>query len=286
MEKKKKVQGAYLDQEPPGLIPQLFAPEIIPVQSTFHCFPTITYDGKEIFWTMFDFDKESPFSRIIHMKEDGGFWTSPQTAFFSGVYNDQCPLLSQDDQRIYFSSVRPKDAGVSTIWFAERRGDGWSEPQLFSIPPNSDLGARQHSFTSEKTIYFTGRFENAKYGVGIYYSRFINGRYTEPIPLPENINTPHIDYTPFISPDESFLLFASSRYCEEKTETEICISHRQGENSWSDPQKLGKEINNGYTTTFPSISKDGRFLFFNRFVELGTDAFYWVDIAVLKPYLK
>jgi Tol biopolymer transport system component len=282
MEKKEKIQGAYLGQESPGLVPILFAPEIIPMEPILHCYPTITFDGKEIFWTTLE--KESPL-KIMHMKEDAGSWTPSQPASFSGVYKDQCPLLSQDDQRIYFSSVRPEDAGTSNLWFAEREGNEWSEPQLFSFPPNSNLGVTQQSFADNKTIYFAGRFENAKYGVGIYYSRFLNGMYTEPIRLPENINTQHIDYTPFISTDESFLLFASSRECDEKTETEIFISHRRGENRWSDPQKLGEAINNGYTVTFPTISKDGRFLFFNRFVEAGTDTFYWVDSAVLKPYL-
>ena len=100
--------------------------------------------------------------------------------------------------------------------------------------------------------------------------------------LGKNINTEHADAYPFIAPDESYLLFASSRPGAISKETDICISFRNDDDSWSEPQFLSEKVNNGFTTAFPYVTSDGKYLFFLRFNERGTDAFYWVDARILE----
>ena len=58
----------------------------------------------------------------------------------------------------------------------------------------------------------------------------------------------------------------------------------QGKNRWSEAINLGPKINTGAAERFPSVTPDGKYLFFLR-VSDGSD-FYWVSakiIETLKP---
>ena len=49
-----KLNGPYLGQKPPGMTPELFAPEIfkqVPGNSV-HSAPSFSYDGKEMYYTV------------------------------------------------------------------------------------------------------------------------------------------------------------------------------------------------------------------------------------------
>ncbi len=82
-----------------------------------------------------------------------------------------------------------------------------------------------------------------------------------------------IDYTPFVSSDESFLLFSSNRpRIGDKEDMHLYVSFRTGR-TWSTPARLF-EIQG----RFPSISPDGKYLFF-----CGDDGnVYWVDAGVVE----
>jgi len=46
-----KLTGPYLGQMPPGTMPTLFAPHLLP-SSSFHTSPTFMPDGRETYWKM------------------------------------------------------------------------------------------------------------------------------------------------------------------------------------------------------------------------------------------
>jgi hypothetical protein len=43
-------QSQYFGQKPPGMGPEIFAPNIISGNYNLHGFPTFSPDGKEIYW--------------------------------------------------------------------------------------------------------------------------------------------------------------------------------------------------------------------------------------------
>ncbi len=70
-----------------------------------------------------------------------------------------------------------------------------------------------------KTIFFTSTVQGKQYNRGIYYSSYENGEYKKPVFRPESVNIMDadiLDYTPFIAPDENYLLFCSNRQNPEK----------------------------------------------------------------------
>ncbi len=64
---------------------------------------------------------------------------------------------------------------------------------------------------------------------GIYRSEFINGEYAKPELLPPSVNAGEgvLNWTPFIAPDESFLLFSSSRFTSETDFGDIYVCFRR-----------------------------------------------------------
>jgi Tol biopolymer transport system component len=277
------LSGEYLGQEPPGRQPKLFAEGVIPVEGIQHCFPAFSPDGKECFWMTVVFDNDKPRGEIWHTREADGHWAEPVLAPFSGEYNDHAPVFSPDGRRLYFSSSRPGGIGQGkNIWFVEKTGRAWTEPEHLGSPPNTEVGATQATFTTDGTIYFVGSFEGTQWNTAIYRSRLIDGQYEEPELLSEPIRTAGADIYPFIAPDESYLLFASSRPGRRSPETDLYVSFRNADGTWAEPIHMDDSVNNEMTVSFSFVTYDGKYLFFNRFDRDGTDKFYWMDAAVIQ----
>jgi len=284
------ISGAYLGQKPPSSAPELLAPGILPTDGIKHCFPAFSTDGKEVFWMSVDMSGEIPKGRILFMEEREGRWTSPEIAPFSGEYNDHAPIFSHDGRRLYFASSRPGgNDGGKNLWYVEKTDSGWSGPIHAGYPPNfEDSGLSQPTFTKDGTVYFIGSMEGMTWNVGIYRSKFVEGKYLPPEPLPEPVNVKgYIADYPCIAPDESFLIFGSNRPGVKSSETDLYISFRNPDDSWTEPVHLGEEINNGRTVCFSNITPDGKYFIFSRFGEgEAGDLFYWADIGILDKYLK
>ena len=65
----KELQGPYLGQKPPGMIPEIFAPGIVSTDFYNHSSVTMSPDGNEIYWAMGPLDHPL---RIYFSK-----WTTP-----------------------------------------------------------------------------------------------------------------------------------------------------------------------------------------------------------------
>ena len=271
--------GPYLGQKPPGIVPEQFAPDIIPIEDIEHCFPTFSSDGREVFWMTL---KRGSKPKIMHMKEVDGHWTPPEVAPFAGEHSDMQPVFSPDGTRLYYASARPGGFGKLDIWYVERKGDGWGEPVNLGAPPNTADSETQSTFTADGTVYFLASMDSVEWERDIYRCRHVDGQYLAREALNTVINSKDCDAYPFIAPDESYLMFGSCRPGGKSVETDAYISFRDDDGSWSEPRHMGDAINNGKSVSFPYLSIDGKYLFFERFIEGegGADAFFWMDSGI------
>ncbi|MCK5147180.1 PD40 domain-containing protein [bacterium] len=249
------LEGEYLAQTPPGEIPELFAPGIICTGMDDRDI-AISPDGREIFYGVL----EKPHYVLIWLKEVDGVWQSHKIAPFSGSYNDYEPQFSPDGNRVYFCSERPMegkgDPKDADIWYVEREGESWGEPQNPGAPLNSELNEFYPSVTKDGTVYFTS------HTMKICRSEFKNGKYCEPEILPNPINT-RAEYNAFIDPDERYLIYTSHSWDHAAGRGDLFVAYRQDDDSWSVPRHLGHDINSNAIEMSPTVSSDGKYLFFS-----------------------
>lgn len=260
--------GPYLGQKPPGIIPEIFAPGIISTGFHEHSFPSFSPDGKEVLW-MHTFSSNYKYefpNAILSMREIDNRWSEPTYVDFSLKPTSGGAFFAPDGNRILFYSNAPTDTAESkeskfNIWYVENTANGWSQPQLVSDKINTPNHETQPTVTLDNTLYYNGYYEGGRNNYGIYRSHFVNGEYTKPELLPEQINTKHLEWTPFIAPDESYLLFSAIRP-DGYGSGDLYVSFRSDDDTWSDAVNLGPAVNKEDNERFPYVSPDGKYLFY------------------------
>ncbi|RPH31521.1 MAG: hypothetical protein EHM93_13180 [Bacteroidales bacterium] len=272
--------GDYLGQPLPGETPVVFARGIVSVDSTIeHGAPTFSPDGNTVFWqsNLRHKDKKTEiFLRTMHCIN--GQWTAPEASSYGGM-----PAFSPDGKQLYslpFDTENEKD-----LYFVEKQGENWSKPKCLNFiarfPELKYLYGP--SITSKRTLYFFGHAEGlgSMNSFGIYRSEYINGIYAKPELLPPTINTANgvLNWTPFITPDESYLLFSSNRLNSVQN---IFVCFRQPDGSWTEAVSLGTTVNTDQGERFPSVSPDGKYLFFTRWVTNDNEDIFWVSAEIIE----
>lgn len=272
------IKGKYLGQEKPGTTPEVFGPGLVSGHAPVHGSVTFTPDGKEMYWSVVDFEKRG--STVYGMKMKSGRWSKPRPPSFASEYSDDVPFVSPDGKRLYFLSNRPlTEGGVpgkENIWFIEREGADWGNARPLGPAVNSMDLHWQFSLTSDATIYF-GTSEGTGKGLNdIFRSELKNGKYQEPENLGDAINTEHADFAPYISPDESFLIFTSRGRPDGSG---LFISFRGKDGTWTQASYLGETI--GSEALLTTFSPDGKYLFFTGRRE-GRKGVFWVDAGIIE----
>jgi len=272
------LKGPYLDQSPPGLIPEIFLPGIVTTELNEHGAPTFSPDLSEMYWS--PQYKEIRGGRILFMKITDSQWHAPKTAPFSEEFKNQNPFLSFDGKRLFFKSFRPIDADVyknGAFWICERTPEGWSFPKPLGASVNSGSMGQQITESKNRNLFYASDRPTGKGHWDIYKVRYINGSYTEPENLGDAINTEFYDGSPYIAPDESYLIFSSLSRPDEYGGSDLYISFRNADDTWINAENMGGVINTKEHECFPIITPDGRYLFFVRNGDI-----YWVDAKIIE----
>lgn len=257
--------GPYLGQNPPGTTPVIFAPGVIS-RGNIHSRLEISPDGLEMFWHTVDMKTFS--TQILSVKHLGGQWSAPQPPPFAKEGNTQSAVFSPDGKTLSFAV---NTGGGWVRKSVEQTEAGWSAARADGFRPNGSS-----SFTRSGRAYFSGEMTTKVWNSGIFEASYGPDGYAGVTGLGEAINRPNaIDYTPYVSPDESFLLFSSNRpLTGDKEEMSIHVSFRKQDGTWSAPQRVSS-----IPGRFPSLSPDGKYLFF-----CGDDGnLYWADKKILDP---
>src|SRR5690606_26497596 len=88
-----------------------------------------------------------------------------------------------------------------------------------------------------------------------------DGNWQKPEPISNNINTANNEGTTAISADGRMLIFTSCVGRRGYGSCDLYVSYRTGD-EWSEPENLGPNINSASWESQPSLSPDGRTLYF------------------------
>lgn len=111
-------------------------------------------------------------------------------------------------------------------------------------------------------IYFCLTAPRYSYA-GIFVTRLIDGRWTDPVVASFSGHLDHSDVEPALSPDGKQLFFYSNRpaTADSEGDDDIWVVDRQADGSWSEPRNLGLPVNTEDKEYFPSATADGTLYF-------------------------
>lgn len=263
---------------------------------------TFTADGKTAYYAVSD--GFFPFTRqatilVSHQAHDGS-WSEPHVAPFSGTYSDMDPFITPDGRRLYFSSNRPVDGEAKAdfdIWYVERTPSGWGEPVHAGPNVNGPLDELYPSATASGTLYFaSGPFGPTPDADWDIYRAEPAGLGFAPRERLDVINTrlpfdpanPQADweFNPEISADGRVLVFTSLRPGGYGWGDLYVSFLRRG--TWTEPRNLGPAVNTAEDEFHPTLSRDGRTLYFARTIlTTGVPSdFYRIDTRTLDVRLR
>jgi hypothetical protein len=151
----------------------------------------------------------------------------------------------------------------------EKEGDGWAEPQPLPESVNKFGLHWTISVAANYNLYFSAT--NGEAQNDIFISRYVDGTYTEAIPLEAPINTNLLEFTPNIAPDESYILF--SRLADSNSTPYMYISYA-ADTSWSEPEK----VENVTYCISPIITPDRKYVIYMS----SPASFEWRDTSFIE----
>lgn len=190
----------------------------------------------------------------------------------NSAYDEQNAALSPDGRTLYLTIANhPENVGgkrdPGDIWISSWMGDHWSAPVHGGrvvndrgyngvagfTPDGSQLYLLSHYSTRDDVAKTQGIAVSKNNGSG--WSR------------PENIKIPYFQNKSstvggYLSPNGNYFIYSAETYGSYGVE-DIYVSIKNTNGEWSAPKNLGSAINGQFQELCPSISSDGRTLYFS-----------------------
>ena len=261
---------SYFGQNPPGLTAEIFAPGIVSVNGRYEYAVSFSPDLDEMY---FSGNKEDDVQIVYYSKIKDKKWTTPKKANFTNdnKLNELEAFVSISTNKIYFTAY---DSIFSDekIWYVNRLENSWSNAIELDSPINDDIVFYSND-AKNGDLYYTSISKGKT-----YYAPNKNGEFPEVYEVGIEFGM-HA----FISPSQDFLL-VNGRNIEDdqRNDNDIYVYFKMNDGTWSKPINLGNEVNSSYAETCPSLTPDGKYLFFSRYNEEGgLSNIYWVSAEVI-----
>lgn len=269
----------YLGQIPPGKTPKIFAPGIISLAGRTEYGISISPDGKEMLFATGIWPNKR--TSIIEYKNNR--WTNPVTVSFSKTRSAEEAIFSPDGKRVYYYAYNaPNSFGGADLCYSEKVDSVWSEPINLGSPLNTSEDEYHPCVVADGSIYF----ENSP--GQIYYSKYENGTFQPRVKLPSIFNEAVAYGNPYVSPDESYFIFNSTRISGFGN-NDLYISYKKNDGTWTNPKNLGNIFNTQSDENGSEITSDGLYMTY-----VSNNDIYWVSTSFIdslrhtnySPYLK
>jgi hypothetical protein len=281
--------GPYLGQEPPGMEPKIFAPELLSrTQPEWAFCAEFSPDHREFYFSQADPDLD--IDRIMWMRDTGTWWTAPEPAPFYTPHNTNDSRISPDGRRLFFRSRRPLPGNEHSeerllLWTVERDGKSWGAPRpvLFE---GSTARTSHAGVAANGTLYFSYRGSEGD-DTDVHRAVPVDGSFSAPENLGSEFNTAYSEGDVFVAPDESFLVVTIWNHPDNNGESDLYISFREADGSWSALENLGRPINTSANENCAALSPDGEYFFYVAVGKKGDKYVvdtYWIDADILQAH--
>lgn len=220
-------------------------------------FPGITADEQTLIFTRLVNNRNEEF---YISRKAGNEWQKAQNLGepINTDKNEGTVSLSADGQYIFYTACnRQEGYGSCDLLLSRLDGMSWSEPKFLSPPVNTRHWESQPSVSYDsKTLYFSSSAPGGYGKSDLWYTTYKQGRWTPPVNLGENINTPGDEQSPFIAKDDNTLYFVSDGHAGMGG-LDLYVVRRDKNGNWGKPVNLGYPINTPKDETCLAIAANG-----------------------------
>lgn len=193
-------------------------------------FPTITVDGKTILFTR----------RIHDSRVQGSF---------------------QEQEDFFVSNLGPSNIWSKAVSMPRNVNTVNNEGAPTLAPDGKSLIFVACASMSGRNDY--GENRQGKGSCDLFFTKQLGSRWTNPVNLPGNVNSFGWESQPSLSSDGKTLYFIRGVYDQNKRkESDIYVSHLQGNGLWGVPERLPDYINSNQKEESVLIHPDGKTLYF------------------------
>jgi hypothetical protein len=239
------------------------------------CYNQFKKDGKGSAENLADADRE--IQNCYNAKE---LMKVPVNVTFENTGNtinspfpDYYPFIPSDESFIVYNTKRPDGGNLrqpdgsyySSVYISRESEGGFLKGKNIGAPIATNDGNVEVVGLSANGNYLLLYYDNDAGSGDIFLSEYDKAKsmYKKPVRLDDNINSMKGDeIAATISNDGNMIFFASNR-TGGFGGIDLYVSNRLPNGKWGPAQNLGAEINTSADEDFPSLSPDGKILFFS-----------------------
>lgn len=185
--------------------------------------------------------------------------------------NEGAQTMTADGKTLYFTACNRRDGqGQCDIYRSDLIDGKWGRPRNLSVPVNSRYSEKHPTISADgRVLMFASNRPGGKDSYDIWVSVLSDGAWGQPQNLGDSVNTPGLELSPFLHPDQQSLYFSSTGW-PGMGQGDLFLSRKDGDMGWSGPVNLGYPINThndeigltinsmGTTAYFASDRKEGK----------------------------
>jgi outer membrane protein OmpA-like peptidoglycan-associated protein/Tol biopolymer transport system component/Tfp pilus assembly protein PilF len=186
------------------------------------------------------------------------------------------PWLSTDGTQLFFTryvKTPEQFIGQEDIFVAHKDSLTWGRAEpLTDINTRINEGAFSLSADGKFLVFTVCDKWDSNGGCDLYSSALTNGKWSDVANMGKAVNTAAWDAQPTVSADGRTMIFSSNRL-GTLGGSDLWMTYRDQNNSWTIPQNMGAVINSRGNDESPFLHPDGRTLYFRSDGRTGMGGF-------------
>jgi len=221
---------------------------------------------------------------VMRAPRAGSGWGAPARVVYpeADQLRGRAPRFSRDGRVLYLTSLRPAPGATRrepNVWRLDRAGHGWSTPRLMPAPVNSEVSDIHPVETDAGDLYLMSR-RAGTLGLGDVFRIPRRGDgWGDAEHLPAPVNDRHNQTDLLVAPDGSWIVLVVTDHPRGLGGDDLFVT-RLVDGRWSEPEHLPAPINSPSYEYGPTLSPDGRTLYFNS-ARRGSADIYRIPLAAL-----
>jgi outer membrane protein OmpA-like peptidoglycan-associated protein len=186
--------------------------------------------------------------------------------------NEGAHSMTADGKTLFFTACNRRDGrGMCDIYQSTWKDGKWSVPKNLGTPVNSRYSEKHPSISADgRKLYFTSDRPGGLGSYDIWLSLRVGDSWSKPVNLGDSVNTPLLEQSPFIHPDQQSLYFSSNGW-PGMGQSDLFLSRLGAGAHWTEPENLGYPINTHNDEMGLSVNARGDRAYFASDREGGQD---------------